>query len=1238
MATAAPGLPTRFPCWCRAVYSWGGETKRDLGFIEGDLIECLNAGDGSWWMGRLFRDKRMIGLFPSNFVTVLDESFKPTVRRTSPPQPGSSDNSRVGSPAGAASKKQNKFRKPFQGYKEAAGPKGPSLGAPFQSSQEALQRPPSRDMRESFNPSGPTSTDLWNVGDSPLKRPPSRISSPQPPMNPRSRPASRMASPMPFPDHRSQPPSRMASPRPPSRAQGSSPPPPAPPPHRVAVNSQQRSQQRPMRTPSPAPPPADMNDRFPIFARTPSPGPAPPSPSIQGARTPSPLRDAMDDVMSSLQGMGMGMESREDTIDRSRSPLDPWSPEAFDNLGARKEPYRPKPRPLTSLGLGAGGSNYEDTREAYSSTHNSPERYNDGPPQINNYVQRMESRLRQMQSQNNTMPDELHLPTNAPIPPLKDSPVYSRPSHSRSQSAIIPEPRLRHKKSAYEIGREALSRTLTTRTNATNSSSGAQSTFTNSTSMTSQSIMSGHSAGQFSATSAGSLARRKLGSFNHGRPNTAMAERPQLDSYLAAKRGSVPNINRPTTPSMVSYHSSHDSRAGASSAAGWTGDREYPDSPGVLGGLATPKTKKSRFFKKIFDTAKTGAANARSSIAVSQVNSLQYSPSRSRPQVGTTGFAGGLAARDAGRDLAREMGSGGGGASSMDWVQVRRDVNRSTSPSRNERVERAERCQMMGYPAISSVDEFYETAEGDESIDGLPISEPTNWTSGNLALVDKSARFVNQLPQTVNPISLAQGYVCRPHRSDVQRLRAIFTWVSEKIVWEDAYEGTTDPRRVIQTKRGSAQDVAILVCEMCAAVGIHAEVIHGYLKTPGEYLDLDVLSQPNHYWTGVLIDGEWRIMDCSLASPTHPGRARYSQVSSQVSDPWYFLARPMEICWTHIPLRPEHQHIVPPISPDVLLSLPCACPAYFKHKLHMPTYDTSYVRIENLELVQLQVDCPAEVEIVAESEVKAFERDMDGDLFESGEIIKKRALAQAEWITLPNGGNLGPQKRYNIKALLPADEGTGVLKVYAGMKGLMHSSKDNPYSLAFAVPIMHSGDNPPYDFLVRHPTPHAMRHDLYVMQPQCQRLIINNTFVFTVRQHPSSLSSPETTNPSQAASSFENRPVSPNPFVRPTSAMSMISSVTGSSVSGSNYSDPSIPKVGREKPAKLAIQAPSGKILRLTRKADHTISTSSGVDGCEIEGTVWETVIKVGERGKWRGLVLADRSARWCVWGEWECV
>jgi len=76
----------------------------------------------------------------------------------------------------------------------------------------------------------------------------------------------------------------------------------------------------------------------------------------------------------------------------------------------------------------------------------------------------------------------------------------------------------------------------------------------------------------------------------------------------------------------------------------------------------------------------------------------------------------------------------------------------------------------------------------------------------------------------------------------------------------------------------------------------------------------------------------------------------------------------------------------------------------------------------------------------------------------------------------------------------------------------------------------------------------------------------------------------------------------------------------------------------QQKPAKLAVQSPSGKIIRLTRKMEYGNRSGSVEEGDEGFGSAWETVIKVGERGTWRGLVLADRSARWCVFGEWECI
>ncbi|RMJ10063.1 hypothetical protein CDV36_010314 [Fusarium kuroshium] len=121
MSPTPPPLPTRFPCWCRAIYSWGGESKHDLGFIQGDLIECLNAGDGSWWVGRLYRDRRTVGLFPSNYTQVLPPEFKPTTKST--PMPASTSQSNVHT-------KSISFRKPFEAYAKAphhAGTKQPGI-------------------------------------------------------------------------------------------------------------------------------------------------------------------------------------------------------------------------------------------------------------------------------------------------------------------------------------------------------------------------------------------------------------------------------------------------------------------------------------------------------------------------------------------------------------------------------------------------------------------------------------------------------------------------------------------------------------------------------------------------------------------------------------------------------------------------------------------------------------------------------------------------------------------------------------------------------------------------------------------------------------------------------------------------------------------------------------------------------------------------------------------------------
>lgn len=725
----------------------------------------------------------------------------------------------------------------------------------------------------------------------------------------------------------------------------------------------------------------------------------------------------MNDVMESLQDMSL---SRQGSPEEPSTPPSVWSPEAFDMV--RKE-SKMKARPATSVGIGMD-SGYGSEDNVFTLQKLERQRMDareEEDPQLSSYVRRMESRLRKMHEAGEYSMDSVVRPTDdgdpAPAPPLKGSQYQPRPQSSFASHAELEHnksTRLKKKRSAYEMGKSMLDRTFTTKTTATNS--------TNTTSSTERSLMSHSSAGAVSATSAGSYHRRKfgLGSESKSRPTSVLG----LHSN-SSKAALGPD--RPETPfTGVSYHSSHDSRAGGQTDL--TGNAV--ESAGVLGGLAQPKKKKSGFFRKMIDSAKANAATARSTMSSAQ-GSRPVSRQERKSMIpnGVTAIAGGTAAPKA-SDAAQDMGLGG----AMEWMAPRRDLNRSNSLSRHERNERAERCQMMDIPVIAPVDELLAQAEGDEGLDGLPISEATDFTTSNLSLVDKSARFINNLPPTTTAASLAQGYVCRPYRSDVQRLRAIFTWVSERIAWEEDFEGDCDTRRVIQTKRGCSEEVAVLVMEMCAAVGLHAEVVRGYLKTPGEVLDFDMAARPNHWWNAVIVDGEWRIMDCSLASPTNPRRSLYSSANPQVAESWWFLARPMEVCYTHVPLLPEQQHVCPPVHHDILMALPCACPPFFKHGLRMFEYDTSLLAMDSLELVHVQFLVPDDVECVAEVEARAFVQDADGDFFESGDVVRKRALAQAEWV--------GGQKRYTVKAVMPGDEGQGVLKVYAGKRGLMVSPEN----------------------------------------------------------------------------------------------------------------------------------------------------------------------------------------------------
>lgn len=934
-------------------------------------------------MGRLRRNKQ-VGLFPSNFVEVLDDHISPSRPASrngavSPMFGGGGNISRAASPAPTHYSRAPSPQPPAHRYLGDHRSRSPM---PYEQDDRRSRSPmpyqPGYHSRAaSPNPyPGATSPNPYGRGTSPA---PSisrreynpRAASPAPPPHYRSRASSPAPSMMQY--HRTTSPNPYMN----HGLQDETTPPPAPPPHRY-----QRS--------SPLP--------IPERRRTPAPSGAH-SPAMLG-NTPSPLRNAMEDVMESLQHM----TARE--CSRPQTPVDIWSPKAFalqyhSVPSARKSYVRPE----TSLGIGDRNDGYDE--EPHMIVYPDNQR-----PNFNNYSERKDDRLKMFQHSNHPSArhrlDEDDLP---PAPPPKN-PTYDgmRPQTGDYMS-------LSNRKSMYDINdrrspgpnklvrSRPLSRTTTVGSNATST----QSSSTNATS-----VMSGLSAGGLSATSAGSLARRK-----------EKAISTIAGSGISVQKQMFPGFGRSETPTFGSGGSSGLGPGMLRRGQTW-GAPEATSGTGALGGLAAPKSgakpKKTGFLKRILDSAKTSTASARS-VAAGMTSPAPNSIPKNIPD-GVNAISGGWTPVQ---------------QQSQDWVQVRRDVNRSNTLSRNERIERQEKQQLMDQIVLRPVDALDDDVDGDEAADGRVVENPVDFDTANLALVDKGARFIGNLPPLTTPESLAAHHVCRPYRSDLQRLRAIFTWVSEKISWEhpsgpldnESSQGGMDPRNVIQQRRGGPVEVAGVVMGMCNAVGIHCEIVRGYLKIPGEALDVESCPRPNHWWNAVIIDGEWRFLDCSLASPTNPRRVMYSSAPVTQAEPFYFLTKPSHLCWTHVPLMAEQQHMVPSLPMAILLALPSACPPFFRHGLQMNSFDTSLTRIEDLEVAQIEFTVPIDVECIAEVEVRGFEVDQDGDIFESGEVVKKRSLCQIIW---ENG-----IKTYRVKAVLPGDEGHGVLKIYAGKRGLIVS-------------------------------------------------------------------------------------------------------------------------------------------------------------------------------------------------------
>ena len=87
----------KLPFRVRARYGWSGQTKGDLGFIEGDVMEVTRV-TGDWYYGKLMRNSKCSGYFPHNFVTIIQPNNNMTSSTASMQKSQTQSTSKNGSP------------------------------------------------------------------------------------------------------------------------------------------------------------------------------------------------------------------------------------------------------------------------------------------------------------------------------------------------------------------------------------------------------------------------------------------------------------------------------------------------------------------------------------------------------------------------------------------------------------------------------------------------------------------------------------------------------------------------------------------------------------------------------------------------------------------------------------------------------------------------------------------------------------------------------------------------------------------------------------------------------------------------------------------------------------------------------------------------------------------------------------------------------------------------------------
>jgi len=218
-------------------------------------------------------------------------------------------------------------------------------------------------------------------------------------------------------------------------------------------------------------------------------------------------------------------------------------------------------------------------------------------------------------------------------------------------------------------------------------------------------------------------------------------------------------------------------------------------------------------------------------------------------------------------------------------------------------------------------------------------------------------------------------------RDDFHKVKRLHDWIAENIAYDvESYFAGTQSGSTVDAALGGRRAVcfgyASLYNRMCTAADITCADISGYGRGYGFLSGRSVdVSEINHAWNAVQIDGHWYLVDVTWDAGYVDGRSFRKEYRTT-----YLFMDPRSFVFTHLPSDSRWQLLQQPLANDQFSRLPYLLGPFFDHGLRLLT------RLERVSSAGRSVQFS--VHVPAGSELMAKLTDADGDTLPQRTLIQ----------------------------------------------------------------------------------------------------------------------------------------------------------------------------------------------------------------------------------------------------------